>query len=256
MCVCQDHYYFFAADNIHRPDGMPVTQEVDQDLILNMYDIDPAVSRYFWHPSMGQGASSAVCPEEDPAKQAKWMTKASGIRDIFPDAAIHETMFEPCGYSMNGIEGEAYHTIHITPESHCSYASFETNANLASYSALTEKVVSTFRPGRFSLLFFADENCPINIESNRLESEQGESLQCLLEQSKVTHSCLNRAAGTAYSTHLNPRKDSYWAVEGYRNKCLSFHEFGPGYYVVLANYVKDDESNGGLSPQAGGAVWR
>ena len=58
---------------------MPVTQEVDQDLVLNMYDIDPTVSRYFWHPSMGQGASSSMeCPTEDPALQAQWMTKAAG----------------------------------------------------------------------------------------------------------------------------------------------------------------------------------
>lgn len=117
-------------------------------------------------------------------------------------------MFEPCGYSMNGIEGDAYHTIHITPESHCSYASFETNAPLDSYQQLIHRVISTFRPGRFTIMFFADENSPIS----KMSSHQ-------LDDS-------------------NPRKEPYWRVPGYSNTCLCFHEFEPGYFIVLANYRK------------------
>lgn len=55
-------------------------------------------------------------------------------------------MFSPCGYSMNGILDDAYWTIHITPESHCSYASFETNLRGESYNALVKAVLDIFRP--------------------------------------------------------------------------------------------------------------
>lgn len=33
--------------------------------------------------------------------------------------------FEPCGYSMNGMDGAQASTIHITPETGFSYASVE-----------------------------------------------------------------------------------------------------------------------------------
>ena len=82
--ISQDHYYFFAADNIHRPDGLPATQEVDQDLILNMHDIDPRCSKYFWHPSMGQVEGMPSGMEGGSQEHREWVTKASGIRGDFP----------------------------------------------------------------------------------------------------------------------------------------------------------------------------
>lgn len=54
------------------------------------------------------------------------MTLNSGIRKILPDSKICDFEFEPCGYSMNSIEGAAISTIHVTPEDGFIYASFET----------------------------------------------------------------------------------------------------------------------------------
>lgn len=74
------------------------------------------------------------------------MQTRSGIRSLLPGSIIQDFMFSPCGYSMNGILDDAYWTIHITPESHCSYASFETNLRGESYNALVKAVLDIFRP--------------------------------------------------------------------------------------------------------------
>jgi len=238
--ISQDHYFFFAADNIERRDGMAINPEVDQDLIVNMYDIDMESAGVYWQPGLRQtddgkltsGLTALNNPEATPedalaAEQefARRVTTASGIREIFPNSKIQEKMFYPCGYSMNGIEGDAYHTIHITPESHCSYASFETNAPLNSYREILEKTISVFKPGRFTVMFFADYNSPISKENRRLAKE------------------------LAVEDHISPQKEAYWKIDGYRNKCMCFHEFEPGYYVVLANYYRDGQSSVPPSPK-------
>ena len=55
----------------------------------------------------------------------KHTTAASGIGSLLGNAQIDDYIFEPCGYSMNGLEGGAFSTIHITPEDGFSYASLE-----------------------------------------------------------------------------------------------------------------------------------
>lgn len=44
------------------------------------------------------------------------MTTETGIRRLVPAADIDDYVFEPCGYSMNGILEGGFMTIHITPE--------------------------------------------------------------------------------------------------------------------------------------------
>lgn len=56
---------------------------------------------------------------------AKHATEASGISSLLNGSKIDDYVFEPCGYSMNGVEGSAFSTIHITPEEAFSYASLE-----------------------------------------------------------------------------------------------------------------------------------
>lgn len=43
------------------------------------------------------------------------VTSETGIRSLVPAADIDDYVFEPCGYSMNGILGSGFITIHITP---------------------------------------------------------------------------------------------------------------------------------------------
>ncbi|XP_010528023.1 PREDICTED: S-adenosylmethionine decarboxylase proenzyme 3 [Tarenaya hassleriana] len=87
------------------------------------------------------------------------MTIGSGIRKFLPGSEICDFEFDPCGYSMNSVEGDAVSTIHVTPEDGLSYASFETvgydlkNLNL---NELVNKVLICFKPGGFSIAVHAD----------------------------------------------------------------------------------------------------
>lgn len=79
------------------------------------------------------------------------VTRDSGLGALLPGASIDEHLFEPCGYSSNSLIGPWYATVHITPEPHCSYASFETNVPLSDYSGLLRAVLDVFRPSTFTV---------------------------------------------------------------------------------------------------------
>jgi S-adenosylmethionine decarboxylase len=75
---------------------------------------------------------------------------------------VHDHLFNPCGYSMNGLASKnCYWTIHITPEAHCSYVSFETNVSPCSYGDLVSKVIGTFQPQRATMVVQADKFSPV-----------------------------------------------------------------------------------------------
>ncbi|XP_075515509.1 S-adenosylmethionine decarboxylase proenzyme-like [Primulina tabacum] len=88
------------------------------------------------------------------SSSASVMTEVSGIRKILPHSEICDFEFDPCGYSMNAIEGGAISTIHVTPEDGFSYASFEAVGyyfNLQDLSLLLERVLACFQPAKFSV---------------------------------------------------------------------------------------------------------
>ncbi|KAF9607154.1 hypothetical protein IFM89_032376 [Coptis chinensis] len=69
-------------------------------------------------------------------------------------ALICDFGFDPCGYSMNGIDGPYYSTIHVTPEDGYSYASFECVGSTYDYDIVVEylkKAVLVFRPATMSV---------------------------------------------------------------------------------------------------------
>lgn len=109
------------------------------------------------------------------------MTESSGIRKILPDSDICDFDFEPCGYSMNAIEGPAISTIHITPEDGFSYASFEAvgyDLKTIDLNQLVERVLSCFEPSEFSIAIHAEiaandmfGNCYVN--ANGYSREEG-----------------------------------------------------------------------------------
>ncbi|KAA8494991.1 S-adenosylmethionine decarboxylase proenzyme [Porphyridium purpureum] len=139
-----------------------------QSLEIFMFDLDQEVMSHFFHAKDAIGGMQAG---------ASRVTDESGIRELIlhehtssagtdleegsPSVIIDAHNFDPCGYSMNGMVGETYYTIHITPESHCSYVSFETNlVDACDFTSTLHKVISTFKPGRFSVAFMADVDAP------------------------------------------------------------------------------------------------
>ncbi|KAI5854387.1 S-adenosylmethionine decarboxylase [Tricharina praecox] len=108
------------------------------------------------------------------------VSEACGLNDAYPrskypDACVDSYIFSPCGFSANGVIPSPdpnvttthYFTVHVTPEPHCSYASFETNVpgrqSGRETAEILEHVVEIFRPGRFSVTLF--EAKPVALES-------------------------------------------------------------------------------------------
>ncbi|KAI8067185.1 adenosylmethionine decarboxylase [Gongronella butleri] len=92
--------------------------------------------------------------------------RMTGIDKLYPSADIDSFLFEPCGYSSNGLWQDRYFTFHVTPEPECSYASFETNIPVsASHPAahkdedpidqLVRQVIHIFDPACFTVTFFS-----------------------------------------------------------------------------------------------------
>lgn len=91
---------------------------------------------------------------------------------VYPDARIDSYLFSPCGFSANAIipppsaqdESQGgnnaghYFSVHVTPETGFSFASFETNVPAGQSGRTTaeiiEHVVEIFKPGRFSVTLF------------------------------------------------------------------------------------------------------
>eukprot|EP01095_Lingulamoeba_sp_RSL-Kostka_P011570 TRINITY_DN443_c1_g7_i1.p1 TRINITY_DN443_c1_g7~~TRINITY_DN443_c1_g7_i1.p1 ORF type:complete len:473 (-),score=110.31 TRINITY_DN443_c1_g7_i1:157-1575(-) len=74
-------------------------------------------------------------------------TFESGLIDLFPSNTIIDSFFFPeCGYSMNGLCDEHYFTIHITPETSCSYISFESSYPFQNNSLILQKLFNLFLP--------------------------------------------------------------------------------------------------------------
>ncbi|CAL9230838.1 unnamed protein product [Arabidopsis halleri] len=86
----------------------------------------------------------------------KEMTRLSGIDNINANAFICDFAFDPCGYSMNGVDGDRYSTIHVTPEDGFSYASFECGLSLyddghEDISEVLSRAIDVFRPSDVSI---------------------------------------------------------------------------------------------------------
>jgi S-adenosylmethionine decarboxylase len=173
-----DHVHLFFSSHAK------VTSEGDVTLQLLMSDLPPARSAIF---APAGGTAHAI-------------TSTSGLTQLYPDMQLDSHVFSPCGFSLNGISGSRYFTVHVTPQREASYTSFETNVLDSDYLRVVQTVLSIFQPGRFSFVL----------------------------TSSMDPACLPLHASAGAS------------IDGYAIVEKSFNEFECGYVVSFGNYTKDD----------------
>lgn len=83
----------------------------------------------------------------------------TGVGRIFPDAIVSDHEFQPCGFSMNTIEGHVVSTIHVSPQEESSYASFEAMgydlSTQEKLSLVIEQVLDCFKPNQLTLAIYS-----------------------------------------------------------------------------------------------------
>lgn len=110
---------------------------------------------------MGGLEKKAMLPYFKGEASAEQVSTSTGISNILPGTVVDPHMFEPCGYSMNGLLGETYSTIHITPEDAFSYASYECNLKTSSYDDVIKRTLNIFKPSYFMVVVYADKDAMV-----------------------------------------------------------------------------------------------
>ncbi|KAH0789909.1 S-adenosylmethionine decarboxylase proenzyme [Histomonas meleagridis] len=134
-----DHWYFFYAELLDKKLFKPVFPTFE----IKMHEVHTEVTKqFFWNNS----------------KNPEIIEK---IHSIIPGSLIDEFFFDPCGYSMNGLIGVDYQTIHITPEDFCSYVSFETTNEIYRETRIKEfRVLELFRPDSWTAVEISQKHSP------------------------------------------------------------------------------------------------
>lgn len=175
-----DHWYLYTAGEICYDHG------TDQTFEILMTGLDPIKAQQFF--TSRKPGTESLNNESDLGHDIGLETmKESELDSIFgknnsyhlptpsPEGSEDEQMskfnfihdafsFTPCGFSSNSIDSELggyYYTLHITPESGWSYASFETNYPFTSNSPVSivtvlTKILKTFEPKKFSVTLIGE----------------------------------------------------------------------------------------------------
>ncbi|XP_065844561.1 S-adenosylmethionine decarboxylase proenzyme-like isoform X2 [Oscarella lobularis] len=181
-----DAWYLYTLDRASDARALPASP--DQTLEILMTGLDGQVARLFY---------------KSPAhRDDNHVTDVVGLSALFPDAVTEAAMFDPCGYSMNGIRenDDVYYTVHVTPQPSCSYASFETNVPAENYTKLIGDVVDVFKPEKVLVTLFANSSALCGVSINAFDGG---------------------------------------GMPGYRRKDRQFYEFVNQYNLTLATFIKE-----------------
>ena len=190
--VDSDHYFFYCMDDLVRP-----CLEADTQMSLTMYNFDKDMAKTFFSPDF--------FPTGPETERVRAESKLDRI--VTSDWLIHDLQFAPCGYSVNAINGEEYQTMHITPEDHCSFASYETNSKMEDLSSRMQTVLSVFKPQRFTVIVMLDPQ-----------------------------SAVGRAFDEGRTIGVEPEFHTDYSLIN-----RTTNEFAPGYVAMKLNYVRWDD---------------
>lgn len=134
----------------------------DETIEILMTELNPEAMRAFYHR------------DDEPAGLigGKRVDMETGLDQLYPEANVDSYLFEPCGYSCNGLLDDGYYTIHVTPEPQCSYASFETTIPVKPVDTpgknghgreeavrkLIRQVMDIFQPGSLTITYFSSHS--------------------------------------------------------------------------------------------------
>jgi len=141
-----DHFHLFIDDQRTKDAEVPSYSTIE----IAMNDLcRQAMSHYYKKPKLSKDA-----PEAN-------ILKDSGLNNILPtEAVVDSMMFDPFGFSLNGLDEKIYYTMHITPQPECSYVSYETNVSAfdEDFGKMSERVTDFFSPGRYSIAVIHSKN--------------------------------------------------------------------------------------------------
>ncbi|CAA0834783.1 S-adenosylmethionine decarboxylase proenzyme 4 [Striga hermonthica] len=139
-------HVFTAFDDAYTINSVGASVDDSYTVEICMTELDPTLARNFFRFDGGKLNGDSA---------GKEMTRASGIQKINENALICDYAFDPCGYSMNGLDLDRYSTIHVTPEDGFSYASFEcvgsTRDGRGTILEVLKRVIGVFGPGKVSV---------------------------------------------------------------------------------------------------------
>lgn len=158
--VSQRHHFLFHSHKQYQPGSQDCTSE------LLMYQIRGHVSNYLRQPQQ---------------KNCEILVLL-GLKDLLPTFTFDDYLFSPLGYSLNGISGSQYLTLHITPQESGSYVGCETNLSDAHLvQTIFVHLLKLFDPKTWDVIGFnATLNLPrFSVESASccLDIEQGYQIE-------------------------------------------------------------------------------
>lgn len=147
----------------------------DETLEILMTGLDPKKAKQFVIDSKEL--------EENGHKLGLNMTQCTKLDQIYDNISEYSFQqdsfaFKPCGYSSNmTLNGAYYYTLHVTPETGWSYASYESNVPIHMISrgsqrnsSVVNRVLKVFQPKEFRLIYFS---------KNLTKTDLADLLECI-----------------------------------------------------------------------------